>query len=216
MTNRTPIEGQGRPEDVPAADQIRAFVERIERIEGEVKDLNRDKSEIFAEAKGNGFDVKALKIVIGKRRQDMSERMELEALVELYEAALGMRATYRDDGEEVGTVDATRAPAPDTSLRNPQTSPEHHAADPAPTVAENAMVGAVDPADTESTAALKEVPGKSKARNVPPQTDYSVEGAAYDTGAVIAGVESRPSIPIPNAIQVRAHGVSIPHHGDVA
>lgn len=86
--------------DSVAQDQIRAFVERIERIEEEVRDLNRDKSEVFGEAKGNGFDVKALKIIIGKRRQDHSERMELEAIVELYEAALGMANTGRYHANE--------------------------------------------------------------------------------------------------------------------
>lgn len=110
--------------DSVAQDQIRAFVERVERIEQEVKDLNRDKSEIFAEAKGNGFDVKVLKIVVGIRRKDHAERMEQDALVELYMAALE-GVTYRadDDEDETGTVNAlTRAPA----------QPNHEPADPAP------------------------------------------------------------------------------------
>lgn len=106
--------------DSVAQDQIRAFVERVERIEAEVKDLNKGKAEVFAEAKGNGFDVKALKIVIGKRRQDHAERMELEAIVELYEAALGVGTAPRD-ADESGTVDATRAPArPDRETRRRQ------------------------------------------------------------------------------------------------
>src|SRR5690554_2317913 len=73
-----------------AQDQIRAFVERVERIEEEIKELNDGKKEIFAEARGNGFDLPALKQVIKMRRQDANERMEREAIVELYLAALGM------------------------------------------------------------------------------------------------------------------------------
>jgi len=76
-----------------AQDQIRAFVERIERLDEELKAINDDKKEIYAEAKGNGFDVVALKQVIKLRRQDANERMEREAIVELYMAALGMIAT---------------------------------------------------------------------------------------------------------------------------
>lgn len=71
-------------------DQLRAFVERIERIEEEIKACNDDKKEIYAEAKGNGFDTKAIKIVVKERRADPSELMELEAIVGLYRAALGM------------------------------------------------------------------------------------------------------------------------------
>jgi uncharacterized protein (UPF0335 family) len=95
--------------DSVAHDQIKAFVERIERLDEELKSINDDKKEVFAEAKGNGFDVKALKIVIRKRAQDHAERMELEALVELYEAALGMRAYPRDYDED--DEPSARAPA---------------------------------------------------------------------------------------------------------
>lgn len=94
--------------DSVAQDQLRAFVERVERIESDVKDLNSDKSEIYAEAKGNGFDVKVLKKVISIRRQDHAERMEQEAILELYLAALGMQAApLEDDYDEP----ASRAPA---------------------------------------------------------------------------------------------------------
>lgn len=79
-------------------DQLKAFVERVERIEEEIKAGNDDKRDIYAEAKSAGFDVKALKTVIARRRKDPSELTEHEALVETYEAALG-------------TGSATRAPA---------------------------------------------------------------------------------------------------------
>jgi uncharacterized protein (UPF0335 family) len=71
-----------------AGDQLRAFVERIENIEEEIKSLTEDKKEIFAEAKGEGFDVKILKEVIRIRKQDQDERQEHESLLEVYLHAL--------------------------------------------------------------------------------------------------------------------------------
>ena len=71
-----------------AADQLRAFVERIERIEDEIKGLTDDKKDIYAEARGEGFDVKILKEVIRLRKQDEKERDEKESLIDLYLHAL--------------------------------------------------------------------------------------------------------------------------------
>jgi uncharacterized protein (UPF0335 family) len=71
-----------------AGDQLRAFVERIEHIEEELRSLTEDKKEIFAEAKGEGFDVKILKEVIRIRKQDHDERQEHESLLEVYLHAL--------------------------------------------------------------------------------------------------------------------------------
>lgn len=73
-----------------AADQLRALVERIERLEEEKKALNDDIKDIFAEAKGNGYDVKVLRQIIRLRKQDSNEREEMEALLDLYLHALGM------------------------------------------------------------------------------------------------------------------------------
>lgn len=73
-----------------AADQLKAFVERIERLDEEIKGLNDDKRDIYAEARGNGFDVKVLKKVVALRRKDYAERMEEDAILELYMQALGM------------------------------------------------------------------------------------------------------------------------------
>jgi uncharacterized protein (UPF0335 family) len=73
-----------------AKDQLKSFIERVERLEEEIKALNADKRDIFAEAKGNGFDVKALKTILQIRRQDADQRAEQEALVDLYLQALGM------------------------------------------------------------------------------------------------------------------------------
>jgi uncharacterized protein (UPF0335 family) len=84
--------------DSVAQDQLRAFVERIERMEEEKKAIADDIKEIYAEAKGNGFDTKVLRQVIRIRKQDHAERMEQEALLELYLAALGMAEGRLDEG----------------------------------------------------------------------------------------------------------------------
>ncbi len=73
-----------------AKDQLKAFVERIERLEEEKKALADDIRDVYAEAKGNGFDVKALRTVVRLRKQDSQERREHEAILETYMHALGM------------------------------------------------------------------------------------------------------------------------------
>lgn len=73
-----------------AADQLRAFIERIERLEEEKKAISDDIKDVFAEAKGNGYDVKVMRQVIRLRKQDSNERQEMEALLDLYLHALGM------------------------------------------------------------------------------------------------------------------------------
>lgn len=73
-----------------SAGQLRSFVERIERIEEEIKASNDDKRDIYAEAKSNGFDVHALKSVIARRRKDPDKVAEHDSIVELYLSTLGM------------------------------------------------------------------------------------------------------------------------------
>ncbi|WP_119308177.1 DUF2312 domain-containing protein [Cohaesibacter haloalkalitolerans] len=73
-----------------AADQLRAFVERIERLEEEKKAISDDIKDVYAEAKGNGYDVKVMRQIVRMRKQDSNERMEMEALLDLYLHALGM------------------------------------------------------------------------------------------------------------------------------
>ena len=80
-----------------AQDQLRAFIERIERMEEEKRAIADDIKEIYAEAKGNGFDTKVLRTIIRIRKQDHAERMEQEALLDLYMAALGMQAAPKED-----------------------------------------------------------------------------------------------------------------------
>jgi uncharacterized protein (UPF0335 family) len=73
-----------------AAGQLRAFVERVERLEEEKKTIADDIKEVFAEMKGTGFDTKAVRAFIRLRKQDQAERQEAEAILDLYKAALGM------------------------------------------------------------------------------------------------------------------------------
>ena len=73
-----------------AADQLKAFIERIERLEEEKAGIAGDIKEIYAEAKGNGFDTKVIRKIISLRKKDSSERQEEEAILELYMQALGM------------------------------------------------------------------------------------------------------------------------------
>jgi uncharacterized protein (UPF0335 family) len=81
-------EGGGAPRF--AKDQLKAFVERIERLQEEKKAIGDDIAEIYAEAKANGFDKKALREVVRLRAQDVNERKEHEAILETYLHALGM------------------------------------------------------------------------------------------------------------------------------
>ena len=72
------------------ADELRQFIERFERLEVEKKDIADQQKEVLAEAKGRGYDVKALRKIVTLRRRDESEVAEEEAVLELYKEALGM------------------------------------------------------------------------------------------------------------------------------
>jgi uncharacterized protein (UPF0335 family) len=73
-----------------AKDHLKAFIERIERLEEEKKAIADDIRDVYAEAKGNGFDVKALRTIVRMRKQDKDERMEQETILQTYMVALGM------------------------------------------------------------------------------------------------------------------------------
>jgi uncharacterized protein (UPF0335 family) len=81
---------QEQPATRFAKDHLRAFVERIERLEEEKKTISDDVRDVYAEAKANGFDVKALRTIVRLRKQDENERKEHEAILETYMHALGM------------------------------------------------------------------------------------------------------------------------------
>ena len=73
-----------------AGAELRQFIERIERLEAEKKDIAEAQKEVMAEAKGRGYDTKVLRKVIAIRKQDANDRAEEEALLEMYMSALGM------------------------------------------------------------------------------------------------------------------------------
>ena len=70
--------------------QLRSFIERIERLEEEKKAIAADIKEVYAEAKGTGFDTKIMRKVVSLRKKDAAERQEEEAILDLYLSALGM------------------------------------------------------------------------------------------------------------------------------
>ena len=79
--------------DAPAGfakEQLKSFIERIERLEEEKKAISDDIKDVFAEAKANGFDVKALREILKIRKEDADDRQNHDAMVELYASALGI------------------------------------------------------------------------------------------------------------------------------
>ena len=73
-----------------AAGQLKAIVERIERLEEEKKEVADQIKEVYAEAKGSGFDAKVLRKIVSLRKQSSEEREEHESILDLYLSALGM------------------------------------------------------------------------------------------------------------------------------
>ena len=73
-----------------SGERLRAFIERIERLEEEKKALTDDIREVYSEAKGTGFDVKVLRQIVRLRKMDSSDRSEMEAILDLYKNVLGM------------------------------------------------------------------------------------------------------------------------------
>ena len=92
-------------------DQLRAFVERVERLEEEKAALTADLKEVYAEAKSMGFDVKTLRTIVRIRKLDANERQEAEALLDTYMIALGMIPSDENEqfSEPVQTAQASTA-----------------------------------------------------------------------------------------------------------
>jgi uncharacterized protein (UPF0335 family) len=78
------------PTNGVSSEELAAFIERVERVQGEIDGLNADKSDIFKEMRGRGFDVKIVREIIRIRKQDHAVRQEHDAILELYLQALGM------------------------------------------------------------------------------------------------------------------------------
>ena len=82
-----------------ARDQLKSIVERIERLEEEKKTIADDIKDVYGEAKANGYDVKALRKLVAIRKIDMNDRLEQEAILDTYLAAMGMLP--RDEGDDL-------------------------------------------------------------------------------------------------------------------
>lgn len=87
--NRTQTSSHVSSESAIAADRLRNFIDRVERLEEEKSAIANDIKEVYAEAKGEGYDAKALRCVVRLRKMDRAERQEQEALLDLYMTAIG-------------------------------------------------------------------------------------------------------------------------------
>lgn len=80
-----------------AVDQLKSIIGRVEKLEEEKAGISADIRDVFAEAKGNGFDVKAIRTIIKMRKMDASEREEAENVLDTYLNALGMLPEFEED-----------------------------------------------------------------------------------------------------------------------
>jgi uncharacterized protein (UPF0335 family) len=80
-----------------AADQLKSIIGRVEKLEEEKAGIAADIRDVFAEAKGNGFDIKAIRSIIKIRKMDASEREEQETILDTYLHALGMLPEYDEE-----------------------------------------------------------------------------------------------------------------------
>lgn len=110
-----------------AGDQLKNLIDRIERLEEEKQGIAADIREIYAEARGNGFDVKAIREIIKQRKLDVAERHEREMVLDTYMRALGMLPEL-DESEPADEpdlpVDDGTLPDPDADLGDDGTTPE--------------------------------------------------------------------------------------------
>lgn len=95
-----------------AAGQIRSIIERVERLEEEKAALAGDIREVYAEAKSNGYDCTVLRQIVAKRKKDKAELQEKEAILDLYEHALGMADEPRETTTKAEQLAGSPPPAP--------------------------------------------------------------------------------------------------------
>jgi uncharacterized protein (UPF0335 family) len=76
--------------DIIQADQLRLFIERIERLEEEKKGIADDIRDVYSEAKGQGYDTKIMRAIVRLRRMEKNDRDEMDALLDTYRVALGL------------------------------------------------------------------------------------------------------------------------------
>lgn len=107
-----------------AAGQLRAFVERIERLDEEAKALNDDRKEVYGEAKASGFDTKVMRKIIADRRRDAAERQEFDAIYETYAVALGMIPDFENEPKKPNDSYAHARPPAREENPTPDHDPE--------------------------------------------------------------------------------------------
>lgn len=90
MVGKTLMEKQNVSEGLIAAERLKSLIERIERLEEEKQGLAGDIREVFAEAKGAGFDTKVMRMVLKLRKMERDDRQEQESILDMYKRALGM------------------------------------------------------------------------------------------------------------------------------
>ena len=91
MSDASVIEADGTPGSYGVtADELRQLIERVERLEQEKKDIAEQVKEVFAEAKGRGYDTKVMRKIVALRKRDKDDIAEEEAVLEMYKEALGM------------------------------------------------------------------------------------------------------------------------------
>jgi uncharacterized protein (UPF0335 family) len=83
-----------------AGERLRSFIERIERLEEEKRALAQDIKEVYAEAKGTGFDTKTMRQIVKIRKMDQDELDEQETLLDVYKRALGMTVAFAEEAAE--------------------------------------------------------------------------------------------------------------------
>ena len=91
MATATAMKEDEAPATRFAKDQLKAIIERIERLEEEKKAISDDIKDVYAEAKGTGYDVKIIRKIVSIRKQDQDKRREEEEILDLYLQALGMQ-----------------------------------------------------------------------------------------------------------------------------
>lgn len=108
-----------------AADQLRQFIERVERLEEEKKSIADGVKDVYAEAKSNGYDVKTMRAIVRLRKMDKNARLEAEALLETYKAALGMDDMFTGhDGRSASSRPVSTIPPKDDGEQGVQPKDE--------------------------------------------------------------------------------------------
>jgi len=90
MSSDSPLQSAAQESYRVTADELRQFIERIERLDAEKKDLADQQKEVMAEAKGRGYDTKVMRKIISLRKRDQNDIAEEEAVLDMYKEALGM------------------------------------------------------------------------------------------------------------------------------